>query len=241
MKMKRKLRKFLLMLSSAILLVSISVGATVAYLTDTDVVVNTFTVGNVQITLDEADVDIYGEEIKGADRVKANEYKLIPGHQYKKDPTLHVLEGSEDAWVRMLVTVNKHAELKQALEAAGLTTMIDSSTGVVLLQNMVEGWDITKWVATATVNNDGSAVYEFRYKSIVSAKEAQQDVKLFDNFTLPGAITNKQIPDEAEGTTYLGKLEGLTITVEGHAIQADGFGDDYNAAWDTGWKVNHPD
>ena len=239
MKIKRKLRKFLLMLSSAILLVSISVGATVAYLTDTDSVKNTFTVGNVQITLDETDVDLYGVK-DGDTRVKANEYKLIPGHQYKKDPTLHVLKGSEDAWVRMLVTVNKHAELKQALEAAGLNTMIDSTTGAVLLQNMVEGWDITKWDATATVNNDdGSAVYEFRYKSIVSAKNAQQDVKLFDNFTLPGAITNKQISGEAEGTTYLGKLEGLTITVEGHAIQADGFAN-YNAAWDTGWKVNHP-
>ncbi len=46
-KSKRMLRKFLLLTSSALLLVSLTVGVTLAYLTDTDELVNTFTVCNV--------------------------------------------------------------------------------------------------------------------------------------------------------------------------------------------------
>ena len=52
----KKTRKILLMAACAILLVCISVGATVAYLTDMKSVTNTFTVGKVAITLDEKDV-----------------------------------------------------------------------------------------------------------------------------------------------------------------------------------------
>lgn len=57
---------------------------------------NTFTVGKVRITLDEAAVDICGSEIPTAQaRVQSNEYRLIPGHAYTKNPILHFLGGSE--------------------------------------------------------------------------------------------------------------------------------------------------
>ena len=59
----KKTRKILLMAACAVLLVCISVGATVAYLTSTDTVTNTFTVGQVAITLDEAKVDMYGDAV----------------------------------------------------------------------------------------------------------------------------------------------------------------------------------
>lgn len=95
----KKTRKILAMAACAILLVCISVGATVAYLTSTDQVVNTFTVGKVAITLDEADVTEYGVAVPDAARVKANTYKLIPGHEYKKDPTVHFAAGSEASWL----------------------------------------------------------------------------------------------------------------------------------------------
>ena len=51
--MKTKSKALLLTLC-AVLLVAASVMGTMAYLTSTDKVENTFTVGNVKITLDEA-------------------------------------------------------------------------------------------------------------------------------------------------------------------------------------------
>ena len=53
--------KVLLLTLCAALLVCATVLATMAFLTDTAEVKNTFTVGNVDITLDEAKVTVYGK------------------------------------------------------------------------------------------------------------------------------------------------------------------------------------
>ena len=108
--MKSK-RKAVIMFICAVLLVSTTMFATIAYLKSEDTVNNTFTVGNVQITLDEAEVDLYGTPVEGNNRVKANTYKLIPGHKYTKDPTVTVMANSEDCYVRALVTINKRQAL----------------------------------------------------------------------------------------------------------------------------------
>ena len=91
--------KALLLTLCAVLLVAASVLGTMAYLTSTDSVENTFTVGSVAITLDEAKVNTDGTVVANADRVKKNDYKLMPGHTYTKDPTVHVAAGSENSWI----------------------------------------------------------------------------------------------------------------------------------------------
>ena len=91
--MKTKSKALLLTLC-AVLLVAASVMGTMAYLTSTDKVENTFTVGKVAIKLDEAKANNDGSLVEGAARVKANEYKLLPGHTYNKDPMVTVLSGS---------------------------------------------------------------------------------------------------------------------------------------------------
>lgn len=95
----KKAKKVLLLVLCAALLVGATIAGTVAYLTSTTTEVkNTFTAGNVTITLDEAPVDLYGKVVVGG-RVTENEYKLIPGHTYAKDPTIHVGADSEECWV----------------------------------------------------------------------------------------------------------------------------------------------
>ena len=66
---------------------------TYAYLTDTKAVKNTFTTGNVYITLTET----------GAEN-GLNSYRLIPGKSYTKDPTITLNAGSEDAWIAAKIT-----------------------------------------------------------------------------------------------------------------------------------------
>ena len=56
----KKTKKVLILGLCAVLLVAASVLGTMAYLTDTKSVTNTFTVGNVAITLDEAKVKTDG-------------------------------------------------------------------------------------------------------------------------------------------------------------------------------------
>ena len=103
--------KALLLTLCAVLLVAASVLGTMAYLTSTDSVENTFTVGSVKIRLDEAKVDENGTPVEGAARVKSNEYKLMPGHTYTKDPTVTVEKGSESSYVRMKVTFNNASDI----------------------------------------------------------------------------------------------------------------------------------
>ena len=97
-------RKVLLLVLCAALLVSATVMGTIAYLMDSDNVKNTFTVGKVYIDMDETDVDNSTEGEN--DRDKANEYHLLPGQKYTKDPIVTVDPASEDAWVFVKVENN---------------------------------------------------------------------------------------------------------------------------------------
>ena len=83
------MKKKLMTVLALVLVIAMSVAGTYAYLTSQAEVKNTFTVGKVAITLDEAKVNQWGVAIAGVDRVNGNTYKLRPGHEYTKDPTVH--------------------------------------------------------------------------------------------------------------------------------------------------------
>ena len=123
--MKTKSKALLLTLC-AVLLVAASVMGTMAYLTSTDEVQNTFTVGQVQITLDEKDTD---NSTPDADRDKANAYHLLPGNEYEKDPTVHVNAVSEDSWIFVKVEYGIAAfEAATSTEENGYKSISDQIT-----------------------------------------------------------------------------------------------------------------
>lgn len=184
-----KLRRILLTLACAVLLVSLSVGATLAYLTSTTgVVTNTFTVGNVKITLDETDVTVLG--VKETDiRVTENDYHLLPAHSYIKDPTVHIDAESEDCWLFVKVT-NDIAEIEDA------TTIADQMKAL--------GW--TKVDGETNV---------YAYKEIVSAGE---DVVVFNSFKIKGTVTKEELAAYDEKTitvqAYAVQADGLASSAD---------------------------
>ena len=213
-----KLRRILLLVACAVLLVSLSVGATLAYLTSTTgTVTNTFTVGNVNITLDEAKVDAYGKPDGDKRTTDGNEYKLLPGHTYTKDPTVTVVKGSEPCYVRIKVTVTNVENLMNAIPEYKHT---DAALGTYFnLAALVDGWQADEW-AFKTIH--GTNVYEFRYNGIVDARDAEQKLPaLFTAIKIPGHLNE----------TQLGMLKDVKIGVQAFAIQADGFNGDVDAAW----------
>ena len=200
-----KMRKVLLTVCCAALLVCVTIGATVAYLTSTDEVKNTFTVGNVQIKLDEAKANPDGSLVENADRVKANSYKLLPGHTYNKDPMVTVLNGSESCYVKMTVTFTKANELDAIFAPNGAD-----------MTSIFNGYDSTNWIAKGNTKDteNNTRTYEFWYKETVAAPTADVALDaLFDSITVPGTITNAQLET----------IKDMTITVNAYAIQADGF------------------
>ena len=207
--MKKKILVACLCVALAVLTIA---GTTLAYLTANDQVVNTFTVGNVQIKLDEAKVDEMGAPVQGADRVKANSYKLIPGHTYAKDPMVTVLKGSEPSYIKMTVTFSKANELDA----------IFAPNGADLIK-IFNNYDSANWIYKGNTK-DATAdtrTYEFWYKEAVAAPTTDVALDaLFDSITVPGTITS----------TQLETIKGMTITVNAYAIQADGFAN-AEAAW----------
>lgn len=200
-------KKAMLMTLCAIILVVATVFGTMAYLTASDEVKNTFTVGNVAIKLDEAKVGTDGKALTGADatRVKENSYKLLPGHVYDKDPTVTLLAGSETSYVKMTVTFSKANELDAIFAPDGAN-----------LTSIFKGYDAANWIAKGNTKDAdaNTRTYEFWYKEAVGATTADVALDaLFDSITVPGSITKEQ----------LATIEGMTITVNAYAIQADGF------------------
>lgn len=171
----KKTSKALLLSLCAVLLVTASVLGTMAYLTSQDQVVNTFTVGNVAITLDEKDVDnsTPGEN----DRDKANAYKLMPGHNYEKDPIVHVEANSEDCYLFVKV-VNEIANIEAEKTVA---------------QQMTE----KGWVAVDAAN--GIYVYTTD-KTNPAVVTKGSNITVFENFTIAGNVDNTTLATYADKT-----------------------------------------
>ena len=200
MKMKTRNKIMLLALCMAAL-IAVSVLGTMAYLTSTDTVTNTFTVGKVAITLDEAKVSADGALVEGADRVKTNEYHLIPGHLYIKDPTVHVNANSEDSWIFIQVT-NGIASYEATTVEGGYTAIADQ---------------ITKngWIELESQNG----VY---YKKYIKS-DRSTNLTVFSEFKISDTANNV--------TGWAGIDASTTkIVVNAYAIQADGF-TTADAAW----------
>ena len=202
------MKKKLMTVLALVLVVAMSVAGTYAYLTSADKVVNTFTVGNVQIKLDEAKANPDGSLVQGADRVKANSYKLLPGHNYNKDPMVTVLKGSESSYVKMTVTFSNASQLDA----------IFAPDGGADITSIFNGYDSANWIYMGNTEDTvaNTRTYEFWYKETVAAPNADVALDaLFDSITVPGTINNDQLKT----------IEGMTITVNAYAIQADGFND----------------
>ncbi len=167
-------KKSLLLALCAVLLVVSSVLGTMAYLTSQDAVTNTFTVGKVAITLDEADVKTDGTYVTDENnRVDANEYHLLPGHAYTKDPVVHVGEDSEPCWI--FVKVENNIKDIQATDAKTIETQMADN-----------GW---------TLVTDETNVYA--YKNTV---QAAQDIPVFASFKVDGTLTNEKLASYEQKT-----------------------------------------
>lgn len=114
---RRNTLKPMLIAMAVVLLLGCVTGGTLAWLTATTTpVTNTFTVGNINITLAET----------------TSNYKMIPGWTIDKDPKVTVLKDSEDCL--LLVKVTKSANFDDFMSytpETGWTKLVSKSTALV--------------------------------------------------------------------------------------------------------------
>lgn len=191
--MTKKIMKTLAVAMCAVLLVAGSIAGTMAYLTAEKTITNTFTAGKVDIALAETNSQA--------------SYKLIPGKNYTKDPTITVVEGSEDCYI--FVKVENGIE---SIEASGNT---------IASQLEANGWtlvagetDVYKFKGDAL---DASAIKLADANENGTQVPAGAKVLVFGSFTI-------------SGDAVVANYTSAEVKITAYAVQAEGF-NTAEAAW----------
>ena len=200
-------KRFVAILLCVTLVALAAIGATFAYLTDTKSVNNTFTMGNVKITLDETNVND-----PTGDRVTSNAYHVYPGAVVKKDPIVHNV-GENAAYIRATVNVSNWMNLCAAyypdfgihFPSAGYENSLQ-----LLVGQLGEGWSVVG-VTIGDTFTDGAYGAKFILKYDGKLAAGENTTAMFQSVTIPAGIDNANTDSFKE------------VKVVAQAIQADGF------------------
>ena len=227
--MKKKLLTAAVLTIAAIALVVATVFTTVAYLTSSSAVTNTFTVGNVGIELYESPVDTDGKKdpaVTGKKTSNGNNYHLLPGKTYDKDPTVYINSGSDTSYLFVKVR-NTIVDIEQGnfVHTGGVTNVNDEKP-TIHRQMLSLGWVLLGPTSTGDVY-----VYAPQHKtnadswgSPVGGTTNIDQVDVFHTFTV----------DEHADVSLYG---GAKVNITAFAIQTAGFAGDVGsktavtAAW----------
>ncbi len=189
------MKKTVLMITAIVLILGIAVGGTIAWLMDsTGPVTNTFTIGDVSITLQEHTWDATTEDLTTTTTTSGNSnYHFVPGDTLEKDPWTTVKANSEKCYLFISVTV------------------ANNTVGTV---DPILEWAIADgWTAYGTAPTTENGTYYF-YR-VVDSKTTDQDFTILKNeqVKVSGDITKEHV------TTI--NANQPTITFKAAAVQFD--------------------
>lgn len=202
--MKKKIITGVILVAAAGLLVAASILGTLAYLTSSSSVSNTFTVGNVGIHMYEhlvgsngkfASVDSEGNPTSAV--VDGNSYHLQPGGEYDKDPYITVDSASDESYLFVKI----RNDLRN-VEADTADKKHNGDDYVTLSEQVAEhGWIYIGRTSNANV---------FVYNKFVGGASDEVNIEIFDEFKIDTAAD-------------LSTSGAAVVTLFGFAIQTTGF------------------
>lgn len=214
-------KKIITLALVAIVAITAIASASLAYFTDTKTADNTFTMGNVKITLDEAPVDEFGQAADG-ERVTGNRYgpsAVYPGAVLHKDPMVHNV-GDYPAYIRATVNVSNWMNLVGAYYPDFNETFPNEGYKAalnLLVGELGEGWSVVGVVAGDTFTiGQFDAKFILKYEGELAP--GADTTAMFNNVTIPAGIDNVNADSFDR------------VTVVAQAIQANGF-DSWEAAF----------
>lgn len=146
---RAKARRALLALSLVLVTMMVAVGGTIAWLTaESGTVTNTFSPSGIDITLVET---------------TTNQFDLIPGYSYAKDPTVTVEGGSEACWLFVEMTVSD--ELADILT---YDTILDETPWTLVAGPTTASGKTTNVYAIEVPKSETDTAYELLKNSTVS-------------------------------------------------------------------------
>lgn len=211
---KNVIRNTILLSVAAIVLVVATVFTTLAYLTSSAAVANTFSVGDVAISMYETKVDETGKTLESGQKTSSgNHYLLVPGNTYIKDPTIYVNALSQKSYLFIKVR-NDIAAIEEQHDINGATP------DTIAKQLEKNGWkehhktatDIVYYYADATtgavkyIGADGPTTVPVFESFTVEKDINQETLKLYNAARV--SVTAYAIQDAAEFGTF-GTAEAL--------------------------------
>lgn len=161
------MKKKMIALSLAVALIVVAaIGGTMAYFTDNEDVTNTFTMGNVDITLTEAG----WQDISNA----------APGITYAKEPVVTNV-GANPAWVRVDVTLS---DAKAFMGAAAKYDITDLST--IFSGHVPANWTLVEAPAYDVAAD--TLTYKYYYNTML--EKNQSTGALFTAVKIPAKFNN---------------------------------------------------
>ncbi len=195
------MKKRKLLIAAIVLLLILLIGGAVAYFTDTETKTNTFTIGNVDITLTEpnwATADTNSNNVPDAAENK------MPGEEIAKDPTITNV-GENDAYIFAKVD-------------SACTT--DATPKEIFTYTVNTGWYLTNPTA-ACENGTISRIYAYGTSSAMTKVSKNGTAVLFTKVTVNDTLTGSEA-----GLRDANK----TVEVKAYGVQADGIKKDGNPA-----------
>ena len=195
----RTVNKFILSLLAMALVCCVSISGVLAWLTQqTGPVVNTFTYGDVQITLIETTTTVDDDD---SDSIIPNQYLMMPGGEITKDPVVTVAGGSEACWLFVTLEVSENFDEYLAYDMADGWQALPDYDGVYYqelvdddaLQAAAQGLDI---IADHTVYVKKGVTRE-------QLQTLQDDSALWPTLTVTAYAVQREGFDEAADAWYL--------------------------------------
>lgn len=187
------------------LCVGSAVGGTLAWLkASTSDVVNTFTIGDINIDLNEHKYDASTGNLT-EEVVKANtNYKYVPGATLKKDPYVTVTAGSEACWLFVKVTPTNNT--------------INSEDVIIWSVNDNNANDDADWAPVPNVTN----VWYRQVSATEAAAGATYQILTNNKVTVNSDITKNDVANLDEDSP-------TTLAFTAYAVQSDNLKDSVGA------------
>ncbi len=204
-------------LAAVVLLLVFVVGGATAYFTDTDTKTNTFTIGNVDITLTEpAWTELDSTKDANDNDIPDAAENMMPGKTVLKDPTINNVSTRNPAYVFIKVEI-------PCSNIIATADPDDEETPVELFTYSVNsGWtELTSAkVACSTAGSTATHVYYYGNSTTLTelAKASNGSTPtstpaLFNSVTLLGTLKSSDIPNITAAKN---------IVVTGYGIQTEG-------------------
>jgi len=182
------------LLLACVLILGVAIGGTVAWLVDvTEEVENVFTIGDINISLWENEVNAEGTAFT-AEKVEAGEtytYNFVPGDTLPKNPTVTVAKGSEACYIFVKIEETNNS--------------VGDPAKTVLFYTPAAGW--------TPLAGEAGVYYKTQAAIAAEGEDADHEILANNRVTVNGEVTKQ------DAQTL--KTEQPKLSFQAAAVQSD--------------------